>query len=270
MDNEQESPPSSPALEGYDTAGEEINVSSGSETTVPSPVRRRKTPKKPTKRLPQRYNQRDSKGRFIKALACCSKPRRETGTGSEGGLDADSESVDSLQWDAHTEDLDVNQVERQRPLTALSDVLVSESDQSSSGQEEGGRVSVLGRQYRMADVDRTRDAVERALMEIEDDILPFAGKNMTTERLDALAAKAATLKRALQDGHLYLAANDTEEYEANLREPVTVNRRALSVFIVGLEELKASKQDAAVAAARADDGTATAEAGRRHARQEVV
>ena len=128
MDNEQESPPSSPALEGYDTAGEEINVSSGSETTVPSPVRRRKTPKKPTKRLPQRYNQRDSKGRFIKALACCSKPRRETGTGSEGGLDADSESVDSLQWDAHTEDLDVNQVERQRPPTALSDVLVSESD----------------------------------------------------------------------------------------------------------------------------------------------
>ena len=270
MDNEQESPPSSPALEGYDTAGEEINVSSGSETTVPSPVRRRKTPKKPTKRLPQRYNQRDSKGRFIKALACCSKPRRETGTGSEGGLDADSESVDSLQWDAHTEDLDVNQVERQRPPIALSDVLVSESDQSSSGQEEGGRVSVLGRQYRMADVDRTRDAVERALMEIEDDILPFAGKNMTTERLDALAAKAATLKRALQDGHLYLAANDTEEYEANLREQVTVNRRALSVFIVGLEELKASKQDAAVAAARADDGTATAEAGRRHARQEVV
>ena len=116
MDNEQESPPSSPALEGYDTAGEEINVSSGSETTVPSPVRRRKTPKKPTKRLPQRYNQRDSKGRFIKALACCSKPRRETGTGSEGGLDADSESVDSLQWDAHTEDLDVNPSQRVGPV----------------------------------------------------------------------------------------------------------------------------------------------------------
>ena len=42
----------------------------------------------------------------------------------------------------------------------------------------------------MAELDRVRDSVERALLEAEDDILPFRGKNLTTERLDDLVAKA--------------------------------------------------------------------------------
>ena len=93
----------------------------------------------------------------------------------------------------------------------------------------------------MAEVNRTRDIVERTLMEIEDDVLPFRGKNLTNERLEQLEAKATTLKRSLQSGHQYLAANDAEEYEANLKAQVTENRRTLSVFIVELEEIRAAR-----------------------------
>ena len=53
MEEELQSPPSSPLLEGYDTAGEEVNVSSAEDTIVPTPVKKKKMPKKPLKR-PQR------------------------------------------------------------------------------------------------------------------------------------------------------------------------------------------------------------------------
>ena len=277
MDDELHSPQSSPPLEGYDTAGEEVHDSSGGDTTAPSPTRWTNTPKRPLKR-PQRqpvvrHAQRDSKGRFTKVLACCSKPRRETGTESENAGDADSESVDSLQWDAHTEALDTTQVERQWLTDTNDSVTVDESDgsdHSAGSQEEGGRISVLGRQYKMAEVNRTRDIVERTLMEIEDDVLPFRGKNLTNERLEQLEAKATTLKRSLQSGHQYLAANDAEEYEANLKAQVTENRRTLSVFIVELEEIRAARQEAAAAAAQADNRVADAETARLAARQVVV
>ena len=277
MDDELQSPQSSPPLEGYDTAGEEVHDSSGGDTTAPSPTRWKNTPKRPLKR-PQRqpvvrHAQRDSKGRFTKVLACCSKPRRETGTESENAGDADSESVDSLQWDAHTEALDTTQVERQWLTDTNDSVTVDESDgsdHSAGSQEEGGRISVLGRQYKMAEVNRTRDIVERTLMEIEDDVLPFRGKNLTNERLEQLEAKATTLKRSLQSGHQYLAANDAEEYEANLKAQVTENRRTLSVFIVELEEIRAARQEAAAAAAQADNRVADAETARLAARQVVV
>ena len=274
MDDELESPRSSSPLEGYDTAGEEVHASSGGDTTIPSPSRRKKTPKRPLKR-PQRlpvvrHAQRDSKGRFIKVLACCSKPRRETVTGSENGGNSDDESVDSLQWDAHTEELDTTQVERQWTAETHHGDLSDESDESGPSTEEqddGGRVSVLGQQYRMTEVDRTRDMVERTLLEIEDDILPFQGKNLTNGRLNALAAKAATLKRALQDGHLYLTANDADEYQANLAAKVTANRRSLSAFIVELEEVMALRE---VAATQAANVAAHTDEARLNARQVVV
>ena len=274
MDDELESPRSSSPLEGYDTAGEEAHASSGGDTTIPSPSRRKKTPKRPLKR-PQRlpvvrHAQRDSKGRFIKVLACCSKPRRETVTGSENGGNGDDESVDSLQWDAHTEELDTTQVERQWTAETHHGDLSDESDESGPSTEEqddGGRVSVLGQQYRMTEVDRTRDMVERTLLEIEDDILPFQGKNLTNGRLNALAAKAATLKRALQDGHLYLTANDADEYQANLAAKVTANRRSLSAFIVELEEVMALRE---VAATQAANVAAHTDEARLNARQVVV
>ena len=43
----------------------------------------------------------------------------------------------------------------------------------------------------MADLERVRDSVDRALIEIEDDVLPFRGKNLTSERLDELQRRGA-------------------------------------------------------------------------------
>ena len=54
-------------------------------------------------------------------------------------------------------------------------------------------------------------------------------------------------------------ANDQEEYEAQLKEPVTANRRALSEFFVELEEVKASRQEVAAQAAQAANITEEAE-----------
>jgi hypothetical protein len=124
----------------------------------------------------------------------------------------------------------------------------------------------------MASVNEWRDQVERALLVIEDDILPFMGRRVTTACIDSLVRKATEVKRILQEGHLYLMANDPEEYTANLKDAVAENRRSLSKFTADLEEMRAAQQDAAAAAAR-EQVTAAAAADRAHrsaARQELV
>ena len=63
----------------------------------------------------------------------------------------------------------------------------------------------------MADVNDRQDEPEAALLEIEDNLLPFRGKNITAVRLDELMAKAGHLTRTvtvtvtmtLQTGHLF-------------------------------------------------------------------
>ena len=47
----------------------------------------------------------------------------------------------------------------------------------------------------MASVNEWRDQVERALLVIEDDILPFTGRRLTAACMDALAKKAAARPR---------------------------------------------------------------------------
>jgi hypothetical protein len=124
----------------------------------------------------------------------------------------------------------------------------------------------------MASVNEWRDQVERALLVIEDDILPFTGRRLTAACMDALVKKAADLKRVLQEGHLYLMANDADEYTANLKNAVVENRRGLSKFIADLEEMRAAQQDATVAAAKEQAAAAAAadQAHRSTARQELV
>ena len=272
---ETRSPPSSPPLEGYDTAGEEVGASSGEETTVPARLKWRKTPKKPTKRSPRkqpvRYSTRNARGRFTPA-----QPGRPGGSDSDIGSAADLLSVDSLTWDAHTQPLNSTIGTRRWSVETQYGVPVGQVDLLArlSPHQEGRESAASGLIEQlpdiMAELDRVRDSVERALLEAEDDILPFRGKNLTTERLDDLVAKAGRLKKALQDGHLYLMANDGEEYEANLKEQVTSSRRALVELIVDLEEVKAGRQEVAARAAQVNDRAADAENARRQARQEVV
>ena len=64
MEDEPQSPPSLPLLEGYDTTVEEVNASSDKDSIVPTPMRKKKTPKKPLKQtqrqLLPRYSGRDN------------------------------------------------------------------------------------------------------------------------------------------------------------------------------------------------------------------
>ena len=62
---------------------------------------------------------------------------------------------------------------------------------------------MLGQHCTMADVNDRQDEPEAAFLEIEDNLLPFRGKNITAVRLDELMAKAGHLKRTLQTGHLF-------------------------------------------------------------------
>ena len=237
-------PPSpSPPLEGYDTAGEEATAASSGEESVGCRTRGKgKTPRKPVKRSPrkvkQRHATRDEKGLYVSMRG--NKQPAQTGSSDYLG------SLDSLTWDAHTEPL----IAEERAATPIS---------------------LIGSIYgNMAEVDQARDNVVRALMEVEDDVMPFRGKNLTTPRLDVVGQKASDLKKALQDGHLYLMNHDAEEYEANLKEQVIASRRDLSELIVELEETKARRQDAAAEAARTDNRAAADAEMRHQARQELV
>ena len=266
-----QSPPSSPPLEGYDTAGEEVGASSGEETTVEIRQKWRKTPKKPTKRSPRqpvRQSTRIAKGRFTPA-----RPGQRGGSDSDIGSAADLISVESLVWDAHAQPLNSTIGTRRWSVEPQYGVPVGleGGGERLSPHQEGRESAASGWVEQlpdtMAELNRVRDGVERALIEVEDDILPFGGKNLTTERLDDLVAKAGCLKKVLQDGHLYLTANDAEEYQANLMAAVTGNRRSLSAFIVELEEMMAAREETA---AQATGRAANTDEARLNARQVVV
>ena len=129
----------------------------------------------------------------------------------------------------------------------------------------------------MDNIESARDRVERALLEIEDDILPFQGRQLSNETLGVLAAKAANLKKILQNGHLYLAPHDGEEYDANLRVAVTEGRRSLATFVVEVEEQRAQREreiaadeKAKAAALSAQQATALAQNERLTARKQLI
>jgi hypothetical protein len=124
----------------------------------------------------------------------------------------------------------------------------------------------------MERVEEMRDSVGRALLEVEDNVEPFRGKRVTKEALVSLLETAVHLRKTLQDAHLYLAAHDAEEYDANFRTKVTDCRRLLSAFIVELEEQKVARE-AEFTAAGQQSATATAadeESKRRAARQALI
>jgi hypothetical protein len=76
--------------------------------------------------------------------------------------------------------------------------------------------------------------VKRALMEAEEDVIPFAGKRLTLNCITKLCTLAASLKKDLQVTHLELDGN--EEYQQQLSEKATACRQKLTAFLVDAEE----------------------------------
>ena len=246
---------------GYVTAESESGSDSSDRTVVEPPSEGRKQKKRRFRAVS--LPQRDAKGRFLPRAG--GNGGGASGNGASGSVDGggvdltDDDDVlsqaDSLAWDGLLDDTAVrrrwSQDTQRDVLTPDHDLIdednlllphldVSWSAASAHPAETGG----------MAEVITVRARVERALLEVEDDVLPFRGKIVSTARLSNLIATATELKKALQDSHLYLAAHDGEHYDAHLRQQVTDGRRTLAAIIVEMEELYAQQSAVESAAVR--------------------
>ena len=238
------SPRSSSPLQGYDTAGEEVVHSGGQEAPTPPRSKRLRSSRARTASNPAR----DSRGRFLS--------RRRTSLDAQlgGDPDSDPDSEDSLAWDAQQEGLDgTTGTRRWSTGTQYSVPVATESEEDDLSTVEEGRESRASAHQQpaanaMAEVAHHRAEIARALMEIEDDITPFIGRQVSVACIAGLIEKATALKRTLQAGHLYLAANDAAAYAGAMDTAVTESRRAVSGFIVDLEEARATADNTAEAA----------------------
>jgi len=187
------------------------------------------------------------------------------------GSASDLLSFRSLVWDDAGEQLDQTIGRRRWSTTAQLEASLVQP-QAEGGASDGGgsqiltallagneqetgesrdisiltAIEVLQPANSMETVEQARDQLERALLEIEDDILPFADKELTGDCMVELKEKAVKLKKVLQDCHLYLNNHDEEEYVANNKDNVAENRRLLAGFIVNIEQQRrAYEKDAA-------------------------
>lgn len=259
---------SSPPNHGYDTAGEELDTSCNEAARTGGRTRTKRLVKTTPRGKSARELPRDASGRFVPRRPLLPGSRRDSGDGddSELGSATDLVSVSSLTWDDTGAPLNQTSgttrrwsTETQFSVPAASGFSGSELPTHPEGRESAASGHVTDHSLdtviynygepTMDETRRRREQADKALLEVEDDILPFRGKRLTQARLTALSGKATELKRQLQDCHLYLAAHDRDEYDANLRGVVTENRQLLSAFIVELEEQQVVQEDAAAAAA---------------------
>ena len=214
------SPRSSSPLEGYDTAGEEPEH--GEREAPAATHKRRRSGRARTASNPAR----DRRGRFTSRRGASLDTQRTAD--DDSAAESDPDSVDSLAWDAQLEQLDATTgTRRWSSGTQYSVPIDTDSeDDHLSAVEEGreSRASATG----MGDVAHHRAEIARALMEIEDDIVPFIGRQVSATCIAGLIEKATALKRTLQAGHLYLAANDAAAYAGVLDASVTDTRRTIS------------------------------------------
>lgn len=276
---------STPAFHGFSTLGIPLSVSDSDSDTEPTYHTPAAAARKPVqqrvdgRRRAVSLQQRDARGRFVATRRATNPEADNSDTGS------DQSSSSSLAW----EDLDQTvarrwSVDTQHSVPApdgdlavdLRDLQVDQDGRISAASGElldDSTGSDLDDTLTMADVNRHRDAVERALIQVEDDILPFKGRKLPADRLVLLATQAVEIKKILQESHLYLSAHDEAEYEANLRADVINSRRELSAFIVDIEEQRANCEQAAHDAEReraARDAGARADAERLAARRQLT
>jgi hypothetical protein len=253
----------SPPLLGYTTAGEEVDGDeSGSGTST---LGDNNEPSGPSvAALPRARTGsflRDSRGRFISQRVLT----RSCGSSESIGSATDLTAAESLTWDAHSPQLDATTRVRlwsvgtlrsedredpgQPPLVVLP---THPEGRESAASGEASPNESLNRTQLPSNMEAVRDrreGAERALMQLEDDLLPFRGKRVPLECLVRLGDQAAALRGVLQECHMHLLAHDSEVYQANLQARVQDGRRALSAFIVENEEAKMGLQEAAAAAA---------------------
>ena len=107
-----------------------------------------------------------------------------------------------------------------------------------------------------------RRKVELALLEADEDVLPFSGKKTTLDCLTKLCVLATSIKKTLQQAHVELGQD--QAYVAEPRERSAKCRMALTAFLVGSEDTRAQLEDEAaerrarVSASAADSATAAA------------
>jgi hypothetical protein len=287
---------SSPVLLGYTTAGEEVDGDDSSSDggtasdglisqlqppplTDPPPTRqwhgvgetsddeeRPGARDEPRRRRRTESLSRDANGRFVSRNASA----RSCGDHTSIGYATDLLNAESLVWDAHSPQLDVTTTARRWSVDTLRDSLAA-SEGGLSTCPEGGESGASGEQllettvnYRQpidemaAEAAHHSSAAERALMELEDDLLPFEGRKVPLDCLTKVIAQATAVKKTLQECHLALSSSDREQYAASLQPRVVEGRRQATTLIVKLEEMRLDMESAVGAAQRATEQPAAA------------
>lgn len=276
---------SSASFHGFDTTGVAVldattSGSSGNETAVEARPRKRRSARKLVRQRAASLQQRDERGRFVAA-----KRGLRTDVSDEEyltGNDEDSTGAESLAWDGHQQPLLNTTVRRwsvdtQSSVPAIDGDLVDERlfVPALPAHPEGRESALSGELDQTladmaAEIRAHRDALERALMEIEDDLRPSRGRKLPRAFLEQLSAAATRLKRTLQESHMFLVAHDQAEYDANYRDDVVANRRLLGEFVIEMQEQLALLEAEAAEAARANQAGEAAAREKLEAKRELA
>ena len=254
--------PSSPELEGYNSALEEVYKTRGykcdtdsddSDASIrssakglsiigvnPGPARSRSGS---GNLLP-----RDGRGRFI------SRRRSSKSVGSEG---ADPEKVSdpevlvgSLEWDPQESPLLDNTVVSEnwsttgtfdetllnpRPLSTLPEESGSRVTSAMAGDNEEINNSNSSGGSESDKVASTLADIEEAVMIVEEDMAPYQGLELNWERLDAMVARVEELRKVLRKGHIFLIKQRAADYTTELRESVAACKKTLTDLMLHFE-----------------------------------
>ena len=117
-----------------------------------------------------------------------------------------------------------------------------EDDSGSGAAEDSDAGSVISIAM---DAVAWRRKAQRAVLEANEDVLPFAGKKLTFDSLQRLCALAASLKKDLQAAQVEL--QDDQAYIDNVSTEAAAARAALTAFLVDAEACKLEHEDEAQA-----------------------
>jgi hypothetical protein len=182
-----------------------------------------------------------------------------------------------LEWDGYEEDESLEVV---RPLESSrawsTNTLFSNPTHQESSSEEEDFLSptAVGSPPACADLFETsnlqacvtmdaaalKKKVEKAIMEAEEDVLPFMGKRVTLACLTKLCTLASSLKRDLQAAHIELS--DDQDYLERRAEAAADCRKQLTAFLVQAEservQLEAEEKELRTQAAAAKGAASAA------------
>ena len=177
------------------------------------------------------------------------------------------EAQPSFEWDNFGEDISTSRPfdsSRKWSTNTQFEVPIDEPEQESLTESESsfgtGEEPDSDRQTSSEEDDMALDAAawrrkaQKAIMEAEEDVLPFLGKRTTLDCLKKLCVLAASLRKELQTAQLEL--NEDPAYKADMEDKAKTCRANLTEFIVeaeatraGLEAVHDQHREAAAASA---------------------